>query len=402
MPDFEYVAVDERGARQRGRLASESKQEARQQLRARGLTPVQLHTVVDGVSGSGKLRPTVRMSLADQALFCRLVGTLLESGLDVSNALDSAGRQADVRNKRFYEELAAGVAKGEDLSAVLDSLLGESSIVPMAAVAAGERTGRVAAVLLTSADYADDQAALRARVQAALLYPIILTVVSMLVAIGLVTYVVPEVARVFDGLDRELPWITRALLGLAAMVGAQGGWLVVGACIVGLGLVVFFRSPVGRRFVHHATLRIPLVSGLVLLRERERFFATLALLTSGAVPMVEAVEGSARAMRNSVLRDEALAVATGLERGRRLDEELARTRLVSPTTLQLVSAGIESARLGTMAARAASLDRDVLQRRLTWMLGLLEPALILLMGGFVLLIVIAILLPVFELNSLVL
>jgi general secretion pathway protein F len=367
-----------------------------------GLTPVQLLSSVGqpgDFAGSG---PKVRMSLADQALFCRVVGTLLESGLDVSSALESVAKQAHARNKLFYQELNTGVARGQDLSAVLNTLLGDKSIVPMAAIAAGERTGQVAGVLLTSADYADEQAALRARVQAALLYPIILTLVSMLVAIGLVTYVVPEVARVFDGLERELPWVTRTLLGFAAFVETQGVWLIVGTVLVGISMAMFSRSESGQRLIHQVTLGIPLVSGLLLLRERERFFATLALLTSGAVPMVEAVEGSARAMRNSVLRDEALAVASGLERGRRLDEELARTRLVAPITLQLVSAGIDSARLGSMAARAASLDRNLLQRRLTLMLGLLEPALILLMGGFVLLIVIAILLPVFELNSLVL
>ena len=402
MPDFQYVAVDEAGTRQRGTVSSDTKRDARQQLRMQGLTPVQLLSSVGqpgDFAGSG---PKVRMSLADQALFCRVVGTLLESGLDVSSALESVAKQAHARNKLFYQELNTGVARGEDLSAVLNTLLGDKSIVPMAAIAAGERTGQVAGVLLTSADYADEQAALRARVQAALLYPIILTLVSMLVAIGLVTYVVPEVARVFDGLERELPWVTRTLLGFAAFVETQGVWLIVGTVLVGISMAIFSRSESGQRLIHQVTLGIPLVSGLLLLRERERFFATLALLTSGAVPMVEAVEGSARAMRNSVLRDEALAVASGLERGRRLDEELARTRLVAPITLQLVSAGIDSARLGSMAARAASLDRNLLQRRLTLMLGLLEPALILLMGGFVLLIVIAILLPVFELNSLVL
>ena len=185
MFEFNYVAVDANGARQRGRLSSETAREARQQLRAQGLTPVQLHPVAEGV-GNGATGRSVRMSIADQALFCRLVGTLLESGLDLSHALESAGKQSHGRNRQFYDELLAGISRGEDLSAVLDALLGAECIVPVAAVAAGERTGSVAHVLLTSADHADSQAALRAKVQAALLYPVILTAVSVLVAIGLV------------------------------------------------------------------------------------------------------------------------------------------------------------------------------------------------------------------------
>jgi general secretion pathway protein F len=406
MAVYSYTALDSAGRRVKGVIEGDTARAARTNLRAQALVPIELSPLelaplASNASSSGGRSALNRVRAADYDLFCRLVGSLLEAGLELSAALQSAAKQASPRARPLYLAVHAEVQQGKSLSEALAASARSRSTLSLAALAAGERTGNIAQVLLAIADHAERRAELRSRVKMALVYPAVLSVVAIGVVTGLMAYVVPEVVRVFDGFQQELPLLTRVLVGLSDGLNDWGSALLLVVLAVFAGAPILAARADTRLAVDRLTMRLPIIANMRKTMQREQFLDTLAMLLGGGVPLVEALQGTAAVMTSEVMKASVLRIAREVESGRSLEASLEDAQLLSPVSLQLVAAGVEGARLEVMLARAANLEREQIKQRLALALALLEPAMIILMGGFVLLIVIAILLPVFELNRLV-
>lgn len=404
MPAFDYVALDAGGSRRRGIAEADSEAQARQRLRDQGLVPLEVHATRRAPGSSGtSLRSarSIRLSGDQVVLFTRLLGTLLGSGLPLDDALTGLARQtADANFKRVALEIRARVLEGQGLGAGLEQFPRTFPAVYRATVGAGAQTRYLPQVLARLADFMDQRQAMRQRLRLALIYPVVLTLVAMLVVTGLLAFVVPEVVKVFDQMERELPWVTRLLIDAGDFVRAWG-LLALAALILGaLAARWLLRQPRVRLVVDRALLRLPLSGALIAEADGARFARTLAILLDSGLPMIDALRIAAAAVANTATRGDVDAAIERVREGAALSQGLVRVRGFPPLLAHLVANGEQSGELPRMLDSAAEAHERGMQGRLSVLLGLAEPLLILAMGGIVLLIVIAILLPIFDMNRL--
>jgi general secretion pathway protein F len=268
-------------------------------------------------------------------------------------------------------------------------------------VGAGEQSGRLDTVLERLADYTERRDQLRQRVLGALLYPIVLTAMCVIVVAGLLTYVVPQVVAVFESGGNTLPWLTRTLLATSAFLRGWG-WLLL--LLLGLGVLAFLRwlraKPAQRRF-ETLLLRLPFVGRLLRSLGAARFTRTFSILTGSAVPALDGLRIAGATVGNLPMREAIETAAERVREGAPIGRSLAASGLFPPLTVHLVSSGESSGRLEEMLGRAADAEERELDRLLTALVGLLGPLLIVGMGVLVLLIVFAMLQPIFEMNTLI-
>ncbi len=295
----------------------------------------------------------------------------------------------------------ARVMEGHSLAGALGDFPQVFSELYRATVGAGERSGHLDVVLERVADYLERGQAVRQKMLLALLYPALLSIVSVVVVVALFSYVVPEVVQVFQGVGQELPWITRALIATSDLVVEWGLAMLVGIVLLfaGLGYLLRFRLP--RLLFHRTLLATPLVSRLVRGLNVARFTSTLSILLASTVPLVEALRVGAEVVTNLPMRLTVEDAARRVREGDSLHNALAQGSLFPPVTLQLIASGEVGGNLDAMLERAAQYQERESEALVSIYLGLLEPLLILFMGGLVLVIVLAILLPVFDLSQLV-
>ena len=270
-----------------------------------------------------------------------------------------------------------------------------------ALVHGGEESGALPTVLQHLADYLDARQALIQKTSLALLYPILVTLVAISIVTGLLIYVVPQIVQVFQQSRQTLPFLTRALIGLSDFL--RMGWpyiLAAGTCLI-VGARVTLRRDAPRRRWHALLLNAPVLGPVVRGINTTRFASTLAILVGGGVPLLSALNSGARAMTNMVMQEGVADATERVREGESLARSLGAARVFPPLMIHLVASGEVSGKLEEMLGRAARLETQSLERRLAILLTLLEPVMILVMGGVVLLIVLAILLPIIEINQLV-
>ena len=396
MEAFRYQALDAAGASVSGVVEADTPREARTQLRARGLLPSALDKVQ-------VRQPWARgLSAAELSLLTRQMATLLESGLTMEQSLAALIEQAEAPLTR---EVLAGVKAelmaGASLAAALGSHSRTFPEFYRALVRGGEESGALPTVLQHLADYLDARQALRQKTTLALLYPALVAIVATAIVTGLLVYVVPQVVQVFQQSRQALPLLTRALIGLSGFLRAAWPYLAVLA--VGSAIVtrMALRRPAIRRRWHALVLNLPWLGPLARGVDTARFASTLAILVGGGVPLLAALASGARVTGNAVMRE---AVERAIERVREgvsLARALGETGAFPPLLVHLVASGEMSGKLEQMLERAARLETQALERRLAVFLTLLEPVMILVMGAVVLMIVLAILLPIIEINQLV-
>jgi len=396
MDAFRYQAIDAAGASVRGVVEADTPREARTQLRARGLLPSTLDKVQARQAWPRGL-PAAQLSL-----LTRQMATLLESGLTMEQSFAALIEQAEAPSTR---EVLAGVKAelmaGASLAAALGSHSRTFPEFYRALVRGGEESGALPTVLQHLADYLDARQALRQKTTLALLYPALVAIVATAVVTGLLVYVVPQVVQVFQQSRQALPLLTRALIGLSGFLRAAWPYLAVLA--VGSAVVtrMALRRPAIRRRWHALVLTLPWLGPLARGVDTSRFASTLAILVGGGVPLLAALASGARAMGNAVMRE---AVERAIERVREgvsLARALGETGAFPPLLVHLVASGEMSGKLEQMLERGARLETQALERSLAVFLTLLEPVMILVMGAVVLMIVLAILLPIIEINQLV-
>lgn len=404
MGAFEYTAVDVSGRERKGVLEGDTARQVRQLLREQSLLPVSVNEVAQTEQKRRKTTISLRrgVSAGDLSLMTRQLATLVHAGLPLEESLQAVAEQTE---KPRIKSIVLGVrAKVMEGHALADGLSDFPAVFPdlyRATVAAGEQSGHLDTVLERLADYTETREQLRNRTLGALLYPIVLFIICSLIVFMLLTYVVPKIVTQFEHSKAQLPLLTRILISWSDFM-REWGWLVaiivVGAIV---GFVRWLRDPAAKRKFHAFLLRVPLIGKVVRGNNTARFARTLATLTSSAVPVLEALRISGEVVTNLPMRDAVQDAATRVREGAPIGRSLAASKLFPPMMIHLISSGETSGELETMLDRAATNQEREMDAILTAVVGLLGPLMIVFMGGFVLLIVLAMLLPIFELNQLI-
>jgi len=412
VPAFEYSAIDAAGKEVSGVLEGDSPRQVRQTLRERGLLPTAVRDVRDaGPKANGTTRREcgalfgrgrARLGNADVALLTRQLATLVKAALPLEEALRAVAEQSEKPAvQRTVLAVRVRVMEGQSLAAALGDFPRVFPEIYRATVAAGEQSGRLDVVLERLADYTENRDQLRQRVYGALLYPIVLTVMCLVVIAGLLTYVVPKVVDVFESGQQQLPWMTEILLAVSGFVRDFGLWLVLVLIVAGFGFARWLRDPEHRHRADGWLLRLPLVGRLVRGFDTARFTRTFSILTGSAVPVLESMRIAAAVIANRQMREAVTAAAERVREGAPIGRSLAASKLFPPMTVHLIASGEASGRLEEMLERAAIQQERELDGLLTGLVGLLGPLMIVGMGVFVLAIVFAMLMPIFEMNTLV-
>lgn len=398
MAAFRYEAVDADGRLASGLLDAETARSARDRLRSQGLTPTDIVETQARHDTIG----SVRLSASEVTLFTRQWATLTQSGMPMDQALAAMAEQADSKRvASLVTALRGHVESGEALPTALGRYARTFSPLYRGLVAAGAESGSLPQVLSRLADYLESRQALRQKFTVALIYPVLVTVVAMSVIAVLLVYVVPQVVAVYQQSRQTLPWLTRALIATSGFLRATSGvWI---ALAIGLPLA-FAMANRGARFRaswHAFVLRVPGVGRLASSLDTARFASTLAILVGSGTPLLRAIEAAANVIRLGPLADAARAAAALVREGVPLARALKEQRRFPPVLIHLVANGEQTGRLPDMLQRAAGeLERDA-ETRLAWLTALLQPALIVVMGAIVLILVLAVMLPIVSMNQLI-
>jgi len=402
MAGFRYEALDDSGKVQRGVLEVDSPRHARKVLRDRGLWTLSVDPLAGAKGAPRGRRLRGALPASDLALLLRQFATLLDAGLTLEASLDALIEQADTQAQR---ELLAGVRAevlaGQSLSRAMERYPRAFPELYRSPVAAGEQSGRLAEVLARLADFAEAREALRSRITLAFLYPALVTLVAVAVVAALLAYVVPQVVAVFQNTHQTLPWLTRALIATSDLARVWGVYALAGFLVLGwLGWRVL-RVPSARFRAQSFLLSLPLAGPLIRAAAATRVASTLSILIGSGVPLLGALQAAAGSAGNLPMRRAVEETARAVREGASLSGSMAQTRRFPPLMVHLAASGESSGRLGAMLERAASAQRIQLEHRLSVLVAFLEPALIVAMGAIVLAIVLAILMPIVELNQLV-
>jgi len=390
MAAFEYTALDAGGRNSKGLIEGDTPRQVRQMLRDRGLTPMYVHEVA---AGKGQRRETFSLksggslNSGELALFTRQLATLTRSGLPLDEALTAVSQQTESKRvQRVTLGVRARVVEGNSLASALAEFPGAFPTLFRATIEAGEQAGRLDHVLERLADYADRGQQLRSKLMLALMYPIILT----FVAVG-----------VFASINQKLPGITLGLIAVSDFLRNYGIYLAIA---IGVALFLFnraMRNEEFRRKVHRQQLRLPLIGRLVRGGNTGRFMRTLGILFGSGVPILDALRIGSQVVTNLPMREAVDAAARRVREGASLNKSLAESRLFPPISLHLIASGEASGKLDEMLDRAATNQERELETLVATTVGIMEPMVIVVMGGVVLVIVVAIMLPILDLNQLV-
>ena len=404
MGAFQYTALDAAGRERQGVLEGDTPRHVRQLLREKQLLPVSVDPVADrAVSLKGRSLWSGRgVSGGDVALLTRQLATLSRAGLPLEEALQAVSEQTEKpRVQGMMLGVRAKVMEGHTLAHGLAEFPRIFPEIYRATVAAGEQSGHLDSVLERLADYTESRDQLKQRIVGALLYPIVLSVMCLGIVSGLLIYVVPKVVEVFETGKGKLPLMTRMLIGFSDFLRDWGIWLVLALVLGGIGLARWLRDPDARRRFDLLLLRLPLAGRLVRGFNTARFTRTFSILTGSAVPVLDALRISGEVIANMPMREAVDAAAARVREGAPIGRSLGQSRLFPPMTIHLISSGESSGKLEDMLERAAVSQERELDGILAALVGLLGPLLIVLMGLFVMAIVFAMLMPIFEMNTLI-
>ena len=408
MAGYRYEALDAEGKLQHGVLEVDGPRQARALLREQGLWTLAIDALAPSpqsdVAGTRIPRwwKASGLSTAQLSLLMRQLATLVAAHLTLEQALNALIEQADSQNvSEVLASIRGEVLAGQSLARAMGKFPRAFPEMYRTLISAGEHTGQLSEVMSRLADYAEQSQALRNKVGLVMLYPLIVSAVAAIVIVALMTYVVPQVIGVFQHSNQVLPWLTRALIAISAFVNTTGIYWLAGFT---LGAVLLYRAlqqPVLRFRFDALMLRLPLVGHLVRATNAARFASTLTILVQSGVPVLESLRAAAGVVNNRPMRRAVEDTERMLSEGGTLSRSLAHTHMFPPLLVHLIASGEASGNLGNMIERAAASQNRELEHRVAVITGLIEPLLILAMGGIVLLIVLATLLPIIELNQLV-
>ncbi len=402
MAVFEYKALDAGGQSKKGFIESDTPRQARQLLRDQRLSPLSVSESGQRSERQGTRPSRRKISSKDLSLITRQLATLSHSGLPVEESLQVISRQTEKnRIRHIILDLRAAVLEGQSLAQACDKHPAVFTPLYRATVSAGESSGKLGAVMERLADHLEKRDQMRQKLQLAMIYPVLLSVISLLVVVGLLIFVIPEIVGVFDNLGQELPALTQGLISLSLFIKRYGIFLVALLLAIWLTFRLMLKIEPFRKGIDRLLLTLPLYGRFTRNANAASFARTLAILTDSGVELLESLGIAAKIIPNTAMRDAVSRAAVGVREGGSLSNALAQSKLFPPITLHLIASGETSGQLAKMLKSAADNQEQEVQSTAEMTVGIFEPALILVMGGVVLTIVIAILLPIFEMNQLV-
>ena len=401
MPAYRFEALDAAGKSSSGLLEADNAKAARAQLRARDLVPLAVTPVTAATTDGSATRFKGRVfSAAARAVWTRQLAGLVGSGLPLERALTALADEAEgERQRELVAHLKSEVNAGSSFARALATAPHEFDEIYRAVVAAGEQSGALGAVLERLADDLEQRQALRAKVLGAMLYPAIVSLVAVIIVTVLVTWVVPQIANVFTSSKRALPFLTVAMLGISAFV-RQWGWAVLLLLAAGSTALGLARRNEGfRERTDAALLRLPLLGRLIRGYNAARFGGTLAMLAGAGVPILKALQAAAETLGNRAMRHDALDALVQVREGAPLASALAGKKRFPGLLAMFARLGEQTGQLPRMLDRAAAQLSGEVQRRAMGAATILEPLLIVGMGLVVVVIMLAVLLPIIQLNT---
>jgi general secretion pathway protein F len=401
MPAYKFEALTAAGKTTTGLLEADNMKAARAQLRAQALVPLDVAQVASAGTQTSSMRFSRRVfNSTTLAVWTRQLAGLVGAGLPLERALTALSDEAeDQRQRELVAHLRSEVNAGSPFARALASAPREFDDVYRAVVAAGEQSGALGTVLERLADDLEAQQALRSKLIGATLYPAIVSLIAIVIVIFLVTYVVPQVASVFTTSKRALPGLTVAMLAISAFVRSWGWLVLLGLIAGGVMLKLMLRNEVFREQFDATWLTLPLIGKLARGYNAARFSGTLAMLAGAGVPILKALQAAAETLSNRAMRADAMDALVQVREGAPLASALAGKKRFPGLLAMFARLGEQTGQLPQMLQRAAHQTGQEVQRRALAMATILEPLLIVGMGGVVMLIVLAVLMPIIQLNT---
>ena len=404
MPAFEYQALNEKGRQKKGVLEGDSARQIRQQLRDKNWTPLNIEMASEKQANQSfsRLFSATSISVSDLALITRQLATLIQAGLSVDEALRAVSRQSEKsRIKSMILAIRAKVLEGYSLASALAEYPRSFPDIYRSTVAAGEKSGHLDLVLEQLADYTERRHETQQKIKMAMLYPFILMGVAVLIIIGMLTYVVPKMVSVFENRDEALPFLTQALIDSSDFLKANGLWLILLMVVIGIVYQQAMKRETMRQSAHRFYLRVPLLAKIIKGADTARLTSTLSILFRSGVPLVEALSIAGAVTSNMCIRSAVADAAEKVREGGSLNRSLDASGYFPPMLIQMIASGEASGELDSMLERSAQNQQRELEGLLSTLVGLFEPIILLVMGGVVLVMVLAIMLPIISLNNLV-
>lgn len=403
MAAFEYRALDQSGKNLKGIMEGDTARQIRQQLRDKGLTPLSVEEIQQQEkkkTSSGLFQQ--RISSMDLALITRQISTLLSAGMPIEESLRSVAAQSEKNKvKRVLLSVRSTVREGHSLSAGLAQFPGVFPELYRKTVEAGEESGHLDNVLDRLADYTEVKQQMQQKTLMALFYPVMLIVISLLIVVGLLAFVVPQIVRVFENVAQELPFATQILISMSDFIKSYGlilAVIVIALIAIGKALI---RQPAARLAWHKFLLKLPFAGRLIRGSNSARFARTLSILSSSNVQILESLRIAGQVVTSLPMRKAIEDITVKVKEGASIHRSMEQSGYFPPMTVSLIASGEASGNLVDMLARAAVIQEREIDATMSTTLGLLGPIMILVMGGIVLFIVLATLLPIFDLNQLV-
>lgn len=406
MAGFEYLALDTTGRTVRGVIEGDAERQVRALLRERGLTPLSVGTIQEQQPSKAGARPRfmLRRGLSgnELALLTRQFATLVRAGLTLEECLNALIEQADKpRTRQVLAGVRGRMVEGQSLARSMAAFPQAFPEIYRVMVDSGEQSGRLVEVLERLAEYTENRQALRSKVALEFIYPALVTIVAIGVVSLLLVYVVPQITRMFTNTGQALPLVTQILIAISDAARATGlFWLIglVGGIAV---LLLALRSPTVRFRWHNLLLRLAVVGRLIRGTNAARFSDTLGILTASGIPLLPALQSSVPVVTNLPMRAAVEEALRQVREGGSLSRALSKTKMFPPLVVHLIASGESSGRLDAMLQRAAEAQARELENWVKALTALLGPLLIIIMGAIVLFIVVAVLLPIFEMNQLI-
>jgi general secretion pathway protein F len=404
MPAFRFEAIDQAGKTQKGVLDADSARAARGQLRTQGLTPLVVEPAGSRTRGERQQRLSLgrRLSQREQAILTRQLASLLIAGLPLGETLAVLTEQSE---RDYIRELMAAIRAevlgGHSFANALAQHPKDFPEIYRALVAAGEHTGKLGLVLSRLADYIEQRNALKQKIILAFTYPAIVTLIAFGIVTFLLSYVVPQVVNVFASTKQALPVLTVMMMALSGFVRSYWWAVLIGVLLFAWIVKSILSRPGPRMGFDRWLLTAPLIGKLVRGYNTVRFASTLAILTAAGVPILRALQAAGETLSNTAMRENVDDAIVRVREGTSLSRALGNTKTFPPVLVHLIRSGEATGDVTTMLDRASEGEARELERRTMFLTSLLEPLLILAMGGVVLVIVLAVMLPIIELNNMV-
>ncbi len=404
MAAFSYKAINAKGKNVSGVLEGDNPRQIRQQLREKGLVPIEVEQVAEKEkktnAGLSLFKP--RISTADLALLTRQLATLIESALPIEEALLAVAEQTEKpRHKNMMMAVRSKVVEGHGLADAMSEFPNVFDTLYRAMVAAGEKSGHLDTVLNRLADYTERRQHVKSQIVQAMIYPIMMLIVAVGIVSLLLAFVVPKIIGQFDNMGQELPTVTRVLIGMSDGTRDYGLFVLIAVVLGVIGYQRMLQKDSFRLASDRRRLKMPVMGNVVKGLNTSRFASTLSILTASAVPVLEGMRIAGNVLDNKYIQGLVKDAAQRVQEGASLRSALEQTKVFPPMMMHMIASGEKSGELQSMLARAADNQDREFEAQVNIALSIMGPVLILAMAGIVFFIVIAILLPIISMNSMI-